>query len=193
MTRYASATRRVQHWFDALPENERQRYQAFAFPVMGQFLYEQLCQWKEVLLAASAHCALQARAPLVGALCLSSDRKALAGDTGAARPFAAGSEPLVVGLSTSLESTCQASAFRELTFVHFCRTADCSLLWTFSGRVGVSWLSPLVQYQYYERKQVASVTHAEAAGGVSNACLGRQGEGGLWGSPRFCSGLGQRR
>lgn len=49
LTRYASATRRVQHWLDALPEDERQTYQPFAFPVMGQFLYEQLSRWKEVI------------------------------------------------------------------------------------------------------------------------------------------------
>ena len=41
-------------------------------------------------------------------------------DTGATGPFAPGAEPLVAGLSTSLESTCQTSAFRELTAVRFC-------------------------------------------------------------------------
>jgi integrase len=55
LTRYASATRRLQHWLDALPENERQRYQSFTFPVMGQFLYEQLSRWKEVIQHQQTH------------------------------------------------------------------------------------------------------------------------------------------
>ncbi len=55
LTRYTSATRRVQHWLDALPESQRQEYQVFAFPVMGQFLYEQLCKWKEVLQQQQIH------------------------------------------------------------------------------------------------------------------------------------------
>ena len=72
------------------------------------------------LLAASAQRAFPTRAPLVVALCGSAQREALARDTGATGPFAPGAEPLVAGLSTSLESTCQTSAFRELTAVRFC-------------------------------------------------------------------------
>src|SRR5205807_8633052 len=48
-----------------------------------------------------------ARAPLVIPLCGSSQRQALADYTGAGGALAAGAEPLVVGLSSSLESPCQ--------------------------------------------------------------------------------------
>lgn len=48
LTRYSSATRHVQNWLDALPEEQRRIYQQYVLPLPSQFLYEQLSKWKEV-------------------------------------------------------------------------------------------------------------------------------------------------
>ena len=55
LTRYASATKHVQSWLDALPDAERREYQQFALPVVSQFLYETLSKRDEVVQQAQEH------------------------------------------------------------------------------------------------------------------------------------------
>src|ERR1051326_2225478 len=68
------------------------------------------------LLTLSALHPLSALASVVVTLCSPSHWQALASDAGAPGALATGSEPLVVGLSTSLESTRQGHGDSELTF-----------------------------------------------------------------------------
>lgn len=55
LTRYASATRHLQNWLDALPDKDRQTYQPFILPVVSPFLYEQLNKMDQVVQQQQAH------------------------------------------------------------------------------------------------------------------------------------------
>jgi hypothetical protein len=54
-TRYRTATKQTQSWLEGLPEEERQRYRPFTFPVVSQFLHEQLSDWKELIQKQQEH------------------------------------------------------------------------------------------------------------------------------------------
>jgi hypothetical protein len=54
-TRYRTATKQTQSWLEALPEEERQRYQPYLFPEVSQFLHEQLSDWKELTQKQQEH------------------------------------------------------------------------------------------------------------------------------------------
>jgi hypothetical protein len=55
LTRYASATRHLQNWLDALPDKDQQTYQPFILPVVSPFLYEQLNKMDQIVQQQQAH------------------------------------------------------------------------------------------------------------------------------------------
>ncbi len=55
LSRFRTATKQTQSWLEALPEEERRRYQPFIFPEVSQFLHEQLSDWKELTQKQQEH------------------------------------------------------------------------------------------------------------------------------------------
>ncbi|HEU5373934.1 MAG TPA: hypothetical protein VFV38_00700 [Ktedonobacteraceae bacterium] len=53
--RYSSGTKHVQGWLDVLPEEDRPRYQRFAFPPVPAFLHDAMNQEREISRQQQAH------------------------------------------------------------------------------------------------------------------------------------------
>jgi DDE family transposase len=98
------------------------------------------------------------------------------GHAGPSGALAAGRESAVVGPSPSLQSTRRSGGLHRLTSGRCCQTQGSTLPRICPGRLGVVWLSLVLQNQHEQRKQVATASHPDPPRRRLSPRLGKPGE-----------------